>query len=99
MLFNLVIALVIVANAKILRHVVSDFPVILCKATVLMRAEGLNRVADPFVIKIKGFDVPEKITQVRIFILAGMSRQEKDLVWAVNVLGPKFKCMFPGDPC
>src|SRR6185369_2244915 len=79
--------------------VVTDFPVVLGKSTPLMRPRRLDRVTYTEVIKITRFKVLEKYIQVRIFIFAAVSRQEKDLVWTLNVFGSKLERMCPGDPC
>src|SRR5436190_505204 len=78
---------------------VTYFPVVLEKATPRMRAERLNWVTDPYVIKIKRFKVLEKCIQALIVILAAMSGKEKDRVWPFNVLAPEFERMFSADPC
>src|SRR5438034_11791075 len=64
-----------------------------------MRAERLNWITDPYVIKIKRFKILEKCIQALIVILAAMSGQEKDRVWPLNVLAPEFERMLSADPC
>ena len=74
------------------------FPVVLGKATALMRAERLNWVADPDVIEISRFNVPEETSRSEYSYSPPCRGRKKIWFRPFNVLAAEFERMFSADP-